>query len=75
MVRIPAAPLSSWGGSVVWPITGKRRRPRTSPLTHPGVDDNTGSSAEAVYDVQATHETQEIQTNQHGGAPMDHSGH
>ncbi|MDH4360741.1 MAG: carboxypeptidase regulatory-like domain-containing protein [Nitrospirota bacterium] len=29
----------------------------------------------AVYDVQATHETQEIQTNQHGGAPMDHSGH
>jgi hypothetical protein len=29
----------------------------------------------AVYDVQATHETQDIQSNQHGESPSMHSGH
>jgi len=29
----------------------------------------------AVYDIQATHETQDIQNNQHGGSPAPHSSH
>jgi hypothetical protein len=28
-----------------------------------------------VVDIQATHETQEIQSDQHGGTPSEHSGH